>query len=149
MQRLTRLGARFGWAAGFLVLVLLGCTREEPDAPVAGGSPPEAVTTQTAMEGTVLRQVQSWGPESTQAGVPFNRQPNGDSAFWIVSTGESQVIVELAGRPLPTTVRADIVTASVPQTLVATLLAEPGDYELALTDPASGRRQRVGEFEVE
>lgn len=28
-------------------------------------------------------QITAWGPDNTQAGVPFNMQPNGDAALWI------------------------------------------------------------------
>lgn len=138
MQRFGRYSLLLGWTIG--VLFWIGCSN---DAPVASGSAEDAAQSE------LLREVRDWGPKRTRAGTPFNRLPEGPSAFWILGTGERQVAVELAGRPLPTVVGKDVVTAAVSQELVETLLAQPGSYELALTSPAGGRRQRVGDFQVE
>jgi hypothetical protein len=147
MCRCARLFSRFGSMTGILVLILLGCSREKqaaPESTPSSAAPPPQAT----MEGAALRQVERWGPQSTPAGTPFNRLASGDSAIWIVSTGEPQVVVELAGRALPTTVRDDVVTAAVPHQLVESLLARPGEFVVELTSPVSGRRQRVGVFQV-
>jgi hypothetical protein len=146
MQRFGKYSILFGWTIGVLALAQMGCS---DDAPVASSSSQEASPSNAAAQSGLLRDVQDWGPKRTRAGTPFNRLPEGASAFWILSTGEKQVVVELAGRRLPTVVRDDVVTATVSQDLVTTLLSQPGTYELALTSPATGRRQRVGEFRVE
>jgi hypothetical protein len=144
MRRFGRYSFLLGWTLGVLALAPVGCSE---DAPVASGSSEN--TNAVAGQSGVLRDVRDWGPKGTRAGTPFNRLPEGASAFWILGTGERQVVVELAGRRLPTVVGNDVVTAAVSQDLVETLLAQPGTYELALISPASGRRQRVGEFRVE
>lgn len=146
MRRAGSFSLLLGWTFGFSALCIMGCSG---DASVGSSSTQEADPSPVAAQGSPLREVQSWGPRATRTGTPFNRLPNGDSALWIVGTGERQVVVELAGRPLPTVVRDDVVTAAVSQDLVETLLAQPGSYELALTGQAGGLRQQVGHFRVE
>jgi hypothetical protein len=146
MRRVSSGWILFGWTIGVLTLAQMGCS---DDAPVASSSSQEASASQPATQNGLLRDIQNWGPKMTKAGTSFNPLPNGDSAFWILGTGERQVVVELANRPLPTVVADNAVTATVSKELVQTLLAQPGTYELALASPASGRRQRVGEFRVE
>jgi len=139
------------WRAGRIALVavvlvavslvawwLLG--RSRTSEPVA---PPLAV--ETAPE---LRQVTNWGPQTTKPDTPFNVQPNGDSAFWIVGAGEPDVTVVLGNQELQTFVANNLVSANVPTSLLHELMAKPRVLELHLVNAKLGARQKVGDFVV-
>jgi hypothetical protein len=87
--------------------------------------------------------VEAWGPQETAAGVPFNVQPDGQSAFWFslreargtprLRFGEQQVPMTIAGKA------ASAGFASVP--------AQPGDYPITwICD--DGNEGRIGDFRV-
>lgn len=80
-------------------------------------------------------EVLDWGPRDIQAGVPFNQQPDGNSAIWVSTrhaSPDTQII--LGGLPLETTVHSggDLVTALVP----ADLTSSPCKLEMRLRSRA-------------
>lgn len=89
--------------------------------------------------------IQRWGPTQSDAGVAFNKQPNGSSAFWIrtdCTIAGSQLILD--GTGLHTTIRDGLVTASVPE---GHKLAA-GKYPLKLRLGKDGKMVKVGTFRV-
>jgi hypothetical protein len=91
-------------------------------------------------------EVYSWGPVHAPAGQPFNEQPGGNSAFWVrtnCALADSSLI--FAGVKLKTTVRGNVLTASVP----AGHELKPGKYPLEIQLGNSERRLKAGDFRVE
>ncbi|QOC23749.1 hypothetical protein IC757_06375 [Wenzhouxiangella sp. AB-CW3] len=89
-----------------------------------------------------------WGERETVAGEPFNEQPDGASAFWIlVDCFPDDTVVVFDGVELPTTLQADegLITARMPD---PTLIEIPGEYALELLDRKSGAVEPVGQFRV-
>jgi len=81
--------------------------------------------------------ITSWGPNSTQAGVVFNAQPDGTAAFWVDVDQqlESNAYVSLNGFKLKSAVSGKLITAGVP----AALYAQPGTYPLIVVDVIDGK----------
>ncbi|MCX5848714.1 MAG: hypothetical protein NTW65_04630 [Deltaproteobacteria bacterium] len=77
-------------------------------------------------------KINSYGPESIQAGESFNRQPDGSSAMWLKTTNAtSWTVVFFNGRELETTVESPLmVTARVPEEL----FSAPGNVKVYLKD---------------
>jgi hypothetical protein len=93
--------------------------------------------------------VESWGPQRTRAGTPFNEQPDGASAFWIrVGCFPESTVVTLAGTEVKTTLRpADgLITTHI---VDHSLYREPGEYAVELRDTETGRTHPVGTFVVQ
>lgn len=138
------------WAI-ILVVIAVAAYRLQSPKP-APPSPPPA-TPQTSPSGAVaategeLRAVSAWGPRSTRVLTPFNVQPNGHSALWVVGTGSQRVKLELGGTVLPTVVAPNGVTASVTPELVRTITAQRGDLPVYLVS-SEGRRQQIGVFQI-
>jgi hypothetical protein len=90
--------------------------------------------------------VQSWGPNRSISGQPFNEQPGGASAFWVkTDCALPGAELVLDGVPLKTTVRENLLTASVP----AGHRLEPGQYELIIRAAGSGTPVKAGVLQVE
>jgi len=72
----------------------------------------------------------SFGPETAQIGVSFNRQPDGSSAIWVSYERKppegAQIVFE--GEPLATLIGSDVATAKIPERLLST----PGQKTLYL-----------------
>jgi hypothetical protein len=78
--------------------------------------------------------VEAYGPVEVTAGIPFNRQPDGQSALWLKVGGLSaNAFVELDGRRLPSAVAGDLISAL----LGPELTARPGRYWLKVVDLSS------------
>lgn len=90
---------------------------------------PQSPATASAMPALFNLKITSWGPESTKAGVVFNKQPNGSAALWIRvnhSLSGDEVAVEFNGVLLQAIVSGDLVTTGVP----VDLYAKPGTYKV-------------------
>lgn len=74
-------------------------------------------------------EISSYGPDTTQAGVVFNKQPDGGSAIWIRVNrpldGDVATVV-FRGKPLTGAISGNLVTAAIP----ADLYREPGSFEV-------------------
>lgn len=81
--------------------------------------------------------ITSWGPNTTQAGVAFNIQPDGSAAFWVNVDREldGNAYISLNGFKLKSTVSGKLITAGVP----AALYAQPGTYPLNVVDMIDGK----------
>jgi hypothetical protein len=90
--------------------------------------------------------IKKWGPKKLIAGKPFNTQPDGSSAFWIVTDcAPENAVAYLDGKPLK--------TLGGPPQLAAIIapgeeIQKPGRHRLTLTDPATGQRIEVGVIRV-
>jgi len=92
--------------------------------------------------------VEAWGPQQTRAGEPFNKQPDGASAFWLrIACFPPTTVVTLAGVELKTTLRPDdgLITTHINN---HALYREAGEYPVALLDTATGKARPVGTFIV-
>lgn len=91
--------------------------------------------------------VQRWGPTRTGAGQAFNEQPDGRSALWIrIDCAPRSTVVRLGDVVMKTTVRADLITASLPSDHA--IISQPGKLDLELHDEASGETVLIGQFDV-
>lgn len=92
------------------VCALQGCCFRSCEADADAAPRPAPVPAQ------ILRIV-AWGPAETLAGVPFNRQPNGQAALWIRldrSLDGRVVLIRFGDAYLEASVAGGTVTASVP-----------------------------------
>lgn len=82
-------------------------------------------------------RIHGFDPGSIRAGVPFNRQPGGESALGIdASNATAWTAVIFKGHVLPTTTASpSLVTVTVP----AELFATPGDIQVYLEDRLTGK----------
>jgi hypothetical protein len=83
-----------------------------------------------------LPEIHRYGPDSIRAGESFNRQPDGSSAMWLMTTNAtSWTVVFFNGHELETTVESPLlVTARVPDGL----FSAPGDVKVYLKDRLTG-----------
>lgn len=99
-----------------------------------------------AQKTNIKRQAPSvlnWGPKKTLAGIPFNLQPDGSSAFWFKTRNASKYThAELDGETLVTTYNPD--TGSMSAKVPEGFIEEPGQYPLRLFD----RRSKLSSKEV-
>jgi len=81
--------------------------------------------------------ITSWGPNTTQAGVAFNVQPDGSAAFWVDVDQEldGNAYISLNGVKLKSNVSGKLITAGVP----AALYVQPGTYPLYVVDQIDGK----------
>jgi len=81
--------------------------------------------------------ITSWGPNTTQAGVAFNVQPDGSAALWVDVDQEldGNAYLSLNGFKLKSSVSGKLITAGVP----AVLYAQPGTYPLNVVDVIDGK----------
>lgn len=73
--------------------------------------------------------IKSYGPKQIQAGVPFNKQPDGSAAAWMRvnrSLSNNPMSMYFDGVKLTTVIRGSLVTGLVP----AALYAKPGTHAL-------------------
>ncbi len=85
--------------------VLAGC-----NVPASGPDPYSAVV------------ITKFGPTEVHAGVPFNKQPDGNSAVWMDanrSLAGNHVAIYFDGTPLQTVIKGSEITALVPPRLYA------------------------------
>lgn len=113
--------------AASMALILAACGNHQAgQTETSNASSPQAIAGSSAVSGL---KITSWGPESTQAGVAFNKQPDGSAALWIhvnqPLTGDAAAI-EFNGNLLQGNISGDLVTAGVPKDLYAT----PGSYKV-------------------
>ncbi|HSR52189.1 MAG TPA: hypothetical protein VLV83_15275 [Acidobacteriota bacterium] len=96
-----------------------------------------------------LYPVDAWGPQSTPRGEAFNAQPDGSSAFWFHISGAAPSLKIYLGRlEMNTTVRDELVTASLPAEEVSSILRRSGRYKVVAADPERELQQTIGEFLV-
>lgn len=127
------------WAARYMDFVR---ERYRIVVPIPGGM---AYILEQAAGQARIAQVKAYGPTSTPAGVPFNRQPDGSSALWVSMPGLSGTAqVRFDGVPLASAVAGDVVSALVPADRIAT----PGRHWLEVVDPAAGLRTEPLPFDV-
>lgn len=87
-----------------------------------------------------------WGPKKLKTGQPFNTQPDGSSAFWVVTAcAPPDAQVYLDGKPLKTLGQPPQLAALLP---AGEEISQPGRYVLELRDPVSGARQIIGQVKV-
>jgi len=81
--------------------------------------------------------ITSWGPNSTQAGVVFNVQPNGQAAVWVHVDQQldSNAYISLNDFKLQSSVSGKSISAGVPPALYA----QPGTYPLIVVDVIDGK----------
>lgn len=123
-------------AALLLGAGLQGCcfNRCDADASDMASRPP--------IEAQALRIV-AWGPVETRAGVPFNRQPNGQAALWIRLDRDLHgraVLVQFEDAYFEGSATGDTVTASVPAAAYATA----GTREVRVVATAGASRWTSG-----
>ncbi|MEZ5353644.1 MAG: hypothetical protein R2762_13480 [Bryobacteraceae bacterium] len=84
-------------------------------------------------------------PDTTQAGVPFNKQPNGDAALSVNGEAFAEgAVVTANGAKLPTTFgNAGWVTAVMP----AAMYAQPGIIAIQVSNP-NGATSNAVDFNV-
>ena len=92
----------------------------------------------------VLKQM---GPMKTKTGVGFNLQPNGESAIWTITENATKTTVIVWGE---TQLRSTFggakgVTALVPKELYS----KPGQFQIYLFDPKTGKKSNSLIFTVE
>jgi phosphoglycerol transferase MdoB-like AlkP superfamily enzyme len=88
-------------------------------------------------------EVEAWGPQETAAGVPFNVQPGGGSAFWFtLREARGMPRLRFGGQEVPLTIAGKVASAGF-----ASAPAQPGDYPLTwICD--DGNEGRIGDFRV-
>lgn len=81
--------------------------------------------------------ITSWGPHTTQAGVAFNAQADGEAAFWVNVSQElsSNATIVFNGVNLKSTISGKLITAIVP----VNLYAQAGTYPLYVVDVIDGK----------
>ena len=95
----------------------------------------------------LLCEISKWGPQTALPGLPFNLQPDGQSAFWIETGAEScQVVVFLESLQLDTSLRTGLISAAVPANLDQ--LKSPGSLNLYLVNLENHQKQLVGRLEI-
>ena len=90
-----------------------------------------------------MLEVKAWGPQQTAAGVPFNAQPDGHSAFWFsLREARGTPRLRFGDQEAPFTIAGKVASAGF-----ASVPAQPGDYPLTwICD--DGNEGRVGDFRV-
>ncbi|EQD55077.1 AlgJ [mine drainage metagenome] len=84
--------------------------------------------------------ISAWGPHTTQVGVAFNTQPNGDAAFWVDTNQKlsSNATIVFNSVKLKSAVTRKLVTALVP----ADLYAKKGTYPLYVVNTVKGNQEK-------
>ena len=90
--------------------------------------------------------IKKWGPKKLTAGMPFNQQPDGSSAFWLVTDcAPPGAVAYLGGRPLKTVGGPPQLAALVAP---GTEPTRPGTFTFSLKDPSSGKKLEIGTVRV-
>jgi hypothetical protein len=116
----------------------------QPIQPQQGQSTENRIAENTP--GSRFCAIKKWGPKRLIAGKPFNTQPDGSSAFWIVTDcAPENAVAYLDGKPLK--------TLGGPPQLAAVIapgeeIQKPGRHRLTLKGPATGQRIEVGVVKV-
>lgn len=96
-----------------------------------------------------LYRVSNWGPQSTGAGISFNRQPDGSSALWFQAEGVPLASTVWLGKiPLKTHVAPTLITADLPSRRAGMILAHPGTYPVQLMAEGGEGAQLIGFLHV-
>lgn len=120
-----------------VALALAGCGHQSGGTATSNSVPPSAAAGGERSVTTPLK-ITSWGPDSTEAGTAFNKQPNGSAALWIrvnQSLAGDEAAVEFNGTLLQGTVSGNLVTAGIPDELYA----RAGTYEVRVIVRRAGR----------
>lgn len=92
--------------------------------------------------------VGEWGPKATEAGNPFNTQPDGRSAMWTSTKGiapHADNYVEFGGVKITEIAyHPDHISFAVPSSAFAT----PGERKVSFFDAESGQSLEIGVFKV-
>lgn len=113
-----------------MVMALAACSQQGA-TPTASANP-GASATAPAAPGAALPgalKITGYGPDSTQAGVAFNAQPDGGAALWIrvdQPLDGDEAAVDFNGTLLQGNVSGNLVTAGVP----AALYAKAGTFSI-------------------
>ena len=90
-----------------------------------------------------MLEVEAWGPQEAAAGVPFNVQSDGRSAFWFsLREGRGMPRLRFGGQEVPLTISGKVASAGF-----AAAPAQPGDYPLTWVCD-DGNEGRIGDFRV-
>lgn len=112
-------------ATVLVALALAACGNQQAAQTETSGKSTETAT--AALPGNL--KITSWGPEGTQAGAVFNKQPDGSAALWIrldqPLTGDVAG-VEFNGVLLEGNISGNLVTVGVP----TALYAKPGAFKV-------------------
>ena len=91
-------------------------------------------------------KIHAWGPDHTELGYNFNKQPSGHSAFWVKTNCAYQGSeLVLGNQVLETTIHDGLLTAMVTN---AEELSR-GGHKLMLRFGGSGKAVEVGTFKVD
>ncbi len=90
--------------------------------------------------------IEAFGPKPVHSGVPFNQQPNGNSAIWVrlARPAEPGLQLQLDGHALNTIVAGSLLTAGVPPAVTES----PGDKPLLVLGPSNEPRSEAVQFRV-
>lgn len=130
MFTLTRILACTFVVAG--VVALAACSNPSTGHGTASTGPASSAVSSGAIANSTAPsslEITSWGPDSTKAGVAFNKQPDGSAALWIrvnQPLSGDVAAIEFNGVLLQGTVSGNLVTAGVP----ADLYAKPGSFKV-------------------
>lgn len=136
-------------SAVILMLVLSGCDEGDKDKNVSEIAKPVVSNAEVISDLPELK-VLAWGPFSTTVGTVFNKQPNGQSAFWFKMAGSIKFGEKLE-LWLGDNKVSDIVLNSenAGSSLLSTsLLDKEGDYPLYLIHAPSKKRFDIGIFKI-
>ena len=91
----------------------------------------------------VLKEI---GPVQTNRNTPFNQQPDGESALWMITENcENSCILVFSDRDIPVVVNQDgILTAKIPKELYAS----PGKKTVYIKNIHSGKKSQIFTFHV-
>ncbi len=94
----------------------------------------------------VFGPVRKWGPNPVNIGDVFNKQPNGQAAFWFrIDSMSNQIRMIFNGESFKATVRKGLITSSLSSDYLPT---KPGMYEVKLQDLVTDEVILVGELQV-
>jgi|DewCreStandDraft_4_1066084.scaffolds.fasta_scaffold00037_169 hypothetical protein len=91
-------------------------------------------------------QILRFGPHTTNAGVEFNVQQNGDSVMWFkVANGKGTIVVKFDEERLNGYFGGgDLITCSIPKKF----FESPGEHKIYLLDTATGLTSNIVIFTV-
>ena len=114
--------------AAIIALSLAACGNQSANTATSSAAPQSSTAAGMTSAPTNL-EITSWGPDRTNAGVVFNKQPNGSAALWIrvnQSLDGDVAAVKFNGVLLQGNISGNLVTTGVP----ADLYANPGAYKV-------------------
>lgn len=97
----------------------------------------------------VIVNIEAWGPQSTEQGVPVNVQPDGHSGLWFLAENVPDWLkLEIDGSRAAIVRSERSFTSGLYEGIQERILSEPGEYPIVLLDEMNRIRQPVGNFVV-